>query len=425
MTDLQAPTTGADYPWERSTKRLPLSVIDPKAHYTRSVGPIEHPELDECEITIKNIGWTLGNDCPYRCTHCYSMSAREKGMDFSVDIIERIVDQLASIGVETVNLGGNEPLFTNGANPRNTLLPQIIDRLNEAGIIVGLTTSGITGLHLERDHNASWRRLNDLDVSLDSPFEDEHNANRGAKIYKQAIRTLELAKEYGIDHTIIMCGMNWNFTPKHIEKLLELAVKYDAHIRVNPIKPVEPAHMDSLLTAEQYYEGFSLLLQHCDPIDLGEPPISAVTNYQGAKGCPCGRTSFRIHSITPDGRIPVSPCVYLHDYKFGDLRTDSLYDIVRSPQFASFRRRNANPDAIPGCVGCELSHQCHGGCAARSYLHHAHETGERSLFVRDPYCPKEIKPQYPFPQKPTVPTDKRLVHMDYLCTWIGKPKTTA
>ncbi|MCP2258150.1 radical SAM additional 4Fe4S-binding SPASM domain-containing protein [Streptoalloteichus tenebrarius] len=410
------------FPWERQGARLPLSVIDPKEHFERAVGPIEHEDLDECEITIRNIGWTLGNDCPYRCTHCYSMSAREKGMNFSPEIIERIVDQLAANGVETVNLGGNEPLFTNGANPRDTLLPQIIDRLVDSGIIVGLTTSGITGLHLERDHNAQWRRLNDLDVSLDSPFEDEHNANRGAKIYKQAIRTLELARDYGIDHTIIMCGMNWNFTQRHIEKLLELAIRYDAHIRINPIKPVEPAHMDSLLTAEQYYEGFSLLLQHCDPVDLGEPPIAAVTDYQGAKGCPCGRTSFRIHSITPDGRIPVSPCVYLHDYKFGDLRKDDLYDIVRSPQFRSFRRRNAHPEVLDGCAGCDLLQLCRGGCAGRAYLHHAHETGQRSLFVRDPYCPKDVQPKQPFPQRPTVPTDKRLVHMDYLCTWIGKPR---
>jgi radical SAM protein with 4Fe4S-binding SPASM domain len=349
------------------------------------------------------------------------MSAREKGMDFSLEMIDRIVEQLAINGVETVNLGGNEPLFTNGANPKDTLLPYIIDRLVDAGILVGLTTSGITALHLERDHNASWRRLNDLDISFDSPFEDEHNANRGAKIYKQAIRTLELAQEYGIDHSMIMCGMNWNFTSRHLERLLELAIQYDAHIRINPIKPVEPAHMDSLLPAEQYYEGFSLLMSRCSPVDLGEPPIGAVTDFQGAKGCPCGRTSFRIHSITPDGRIPVSPCVYLHDYKFGDLCKDDLYDIVRSAQFRSFRRRNAHPEVIEGCADCDLLKSCRGGCAGRSYLHHAHETGTRSLFVRDPYCPRDVAPKHEFPQRPTVPTNTRLVHMDYLCTWIGKP----
>lgn len=36
-------------------------------------------EAEETEKQIKNIGWTLGNDCPCKCKHCYSMSVREKG----------------------------------------------------------------------------------------------------------------------------------------------------------------------------------------------------------------------------------------------------------------------------------------------------------------------------------------------------------
>ena len=67
--------------------------VDPKEHYARNVGPIEHTELEECPIDIKNIGWTLGNDCPYRCTHCYSMVAREKGMNLSERIIDRVVSK--------------------------------------------------------------------------------------------------------------------------------------------------------------------------------------------------------------------------------------------------------------------------------------------------------------------------------------------
>src|SRR5262245_42868511 len=137
-------------------------------HYTLDVGPTgEFADRPECEPMIRNIGWTLGNDCPYRCTHCYSMNARKKGANMSVQMIDRVVDQLRAIGVETVNLGGNEPLFTNGVNPKATLLPYVIERLTDAGIVVGLTTSGITLLRLYRDHRAAFERLNDIDVSLD------------------------------------------------------------------------------------------------------------------------------------------------------------------------------------------------------------------------------------------------------------------
>ncbi|WP_084759637.1 radical SAM/SPASM domain-containing protein [Nocardia mangyaensis] len=412
------------FPWERTGPATP-SGIDATEHYRRDgVGPIEHTDLDQCPTTMRNIGWTLGNDCPYRCTHCYSMAARDKGQDFTPEIIDRIVSQLAINGVETVNLGGNEPLFTNGPNPRDTLLPRIIHGLADAGILVGLTTSGITITHLERDHRDAFERLNDVDVSFDSPYPDEHNANRGAKLFKQAVRALELCQKYGTPHSVIMCAMGWNFTPDRIDALVALARDHDAHIRINPIKPVEPAHMDSALPADQYYAGFARLMSQCTPIDLGEPPLAAVTGYTGAKGCPCGRTSFRIHSITPDGRIPVSPCVYLHDYKVGDLVVDDLADIIASPQFATFRRRNAHPEAVDGCQGCELIQSCRAGCAGRSYLHNAHTTGKRTLFARDPYCPRDIAPDQQFWTDPKVPTDQRLVHMDYLCTWIGKPLPT-
>jgi sulfatase maturation enzyme AslB (radical SAM superfamily) len=122
-------------------------------HYQLQTGPThEFAALPEIPVTIRNIGWTLGNDCPYRCNHCYSMNAREKGQNMTRAMIERVVDQLQINGVETVNLGGNEPLFTNGLNPRDTMLPFIIEKLVKAGIPVGLTTSGISLLWLYNHH---------------------------------------------------------------------------------------------------------------------------------------------------------------------------------------------------------------------------------------------------------------------------------
>lgn len=393
-------------------------------HYKLNTGPTdEFGELPEASPTIANIGWTLGNDCPYRCTHCYSMNARIKGADMSKPMIDRIVEQLAANNVETVNLGGNEPLFTNGSNPSNTLLPYIIDKLVAAGIVVGLTTSGITILRLYRDHRWAFDLLNDIDVSFDSPFEAEHNRNRGAPIYHQALDTLAICQRHDKPHTMIMCGMRWNFTLPHLEELVAIAKRFEANIRINPMKPVQPEHMTSALPADMYYTGFSRLLELCDPIDLGEPPLAAMTDYQAAKRCPCGRTSFRIHSITPEGKVYVSPCVYLHDFKAPlDLLEHDLIDIIHSPQFRVFRQRNANPEVIEGCAGCALAAQCGGGCAGRSYLHRLHTNGHKTMLARDPYCPKDVNPGHGFPQRPTISSKQRLVHMDYLCTWIGRPR---
>ncbi|MEI6222988.1 MAG: radical SAM protein [bacterium] len=393
-------------------------------HYDFNTGPTEEfGDLPETLSSIKNIGWTLGNDCPYRCHHCYSMSARRKGQNMSLSMIDRIISQLSLNGVKTVNLGGNEPLFTNGPNPKNTLLPYIISQLVNSDIKVGLTTSGITLLYLFEHHRDAFDLLNDVDISFDSPYENEHNQNRGAKLYHQAIRSLEICQEYNKSHTCIMAGMNWNFSIDHLSQMVILAKQYGANIRINPIKPVEPKHLQIALSPDMYYAGFAFLMEVCQSIDLGEPPIAAVTNYQHAKRCPCGRTSFRIHSITPDGGVYISPCVYLHDYKSPlNLLEFDLVEIINSPQFRVFRQRNANPEIIEGCNQCSLLAQCGGGCAARSYLHHVHETGTRSMLARDPYCPIRVNPSFPFPQNPLLDNHETLVHMDYLCTWIGKPK---
>lgn len=382
----------------------------------------EYGDLPEAPARIKNVGWTLGNDCPYRCTHCYSMSARRKGRNMSRAVADRIVAQLASLGVETVNLGGNEPLFTNGLDPRQTLLPYIIEQIAAAGIGVGLTTSGITLLHLYREHRSAFDLLNDVDISLDSPFEAEHDANRGARLYALAMQSLEICQRHDLASTIIMAGMNWNFTPGHIAQLVKIAACYNANVRINPIKPTEPRHMELVLPASSYFLGFSQLLQLCQPVDLGEPPLAALTRYREAGRCPCGRASFRIHSITPEGQIFVSPCVYLHDYRAPlDLLQYPLSEIVHSPQFRVFRQRNANPEQVRGCQGCPLVSMCGGGCAARAYLHHLHETGQRTMLARDPYCPLAAPPDLAFPQQPRLANERKLVHMDYLCTWIGRP----
>lgn len=382
----------------------------------------EFETLEECEYKIKNIGWTLGNDCPYKCNHCYSMSVRNKGMDLTKEIVDTIIDKICSLNVETVNLGGNEPIFTNGLDIKKTMLPYIIRELDKRGVAVGLTTSGITAIYLEREYPDVFEILNDIDVSLDSPFEEEHNYNRGNNIYILAIKALQLCKKYNKESTLIMCAMNWNFTERHIREMVNLAKRHNANIRINALKPVENKHMESMIDINQYYKGYKLLTELCETIDMTDPILSGVVKNDYSKRCPCGRTSFRIHSITPDGKVPISPCVYLHDFKVGDLLTDNISELITSKAFKQFRIRNKNPNVIRGCDGCELISVCGGGCAAMAYLYNKHKNELKTLFVKDPYCYKNV-----YGEKPTIKVDKidsrpNLVHVDYLCTWIGTPK---
>ena len=376
-------------------------------------------EEKECR-QIKNIGWTLGNDCPCKCKHCYSMSVREKGKNLTKEIVDKVIQQLQRIGVETINLGGNEPIFTNGLKVQDSLLPYILKELTEKNIKVGITTSGISLIALKNVYPECLKLLNDVDISLDSPYEKEHNENRGGDVYKYAIEALEICKEYGIESGIIMCAMNWNFTRDRIDALLELAKQYNSNIRFNLLKPIQEKHYELVPTKNQVLENYKYLFKMCDTVELSEPTLSGLVDNNKVQGCSCGIYSMRINSITPDGKIPVSPCVYMHDYRVGDILKDDILDIINSEQFKSFRIRKENYEKIEGCKDCDKAEICRGGCFAMAYTYKKCETGEKDLYARDPFCFKEINFNDSIEYKKG---EKQLVHENYLCTWIGKPKS--
>lgn len=401
-----------------------------KKHYTENRFLNEYPEVAQASYAYNNVGWSLGNACHLKCRQCYSKSARERGMDLNKEIIDVIVKKIVSLGtVKTVNLGGNEPIYTNGLELKNSLLPYVIEQLVAHDIKVGITTAGPTLIYLEKYYQDTLKHICDVDISIDSPIAQEHDDNRGQRgIFDLAMRCLAIAKAYNIPRSIIMCGMNWNFTADRLTQMIQLAKAHEANFRVNPIKPTEPQHLSLTLTPEQFFTGLEVILAQCDPIDLSDPAWAALAGIsaQTVSGCPCGTNSFRIHSITPTGEIPVAPCVYLHDYKFGDLTKQNIQDIINSVPFQAFRRRKANPDKVSGCANCPKITVCGGGCAARSYLHHLHTDGgaTRSLFVQDPYCPLpylESSSQQPAATK-LAKSKHALVHEGYLCTGIFVPK---
>jgi len=229
-----------------------METIDLNKYYDRSI--------KEEKFQIENIGWTLGNDCPYSCTQCYSYLVRNRGMDMHKEHVDRIVNQLSKNNIRTVNLGGNEPIFTNGLDVKKTLLPYIIKSLVDKKIIVGLTTAGITLHKLYNLFPDYFHLLNDVDISLDSPFPDEHNKNRGAKLFNSAIKAAEICQAVGIEHTLVMCAMNWNLSTGHLDELIRLAKLTGSNLRLNYIKPTEKKHFELFPSAEQYYQSAEHLI---------------------------------------------------------------------------------------------------------------------------------------------------------------------
>jgi len=369
-------------------------------------------------LAFENIGWTVGNHCNARCGHCYSWKVRRDSREFLThDDIDRVIWQLKRLGIGTVNLGGNEPIYTHGPDISKTLLPYIVRRLTEEQIPVGLTTNGVSFTWLDEHYPEELRMINDIDFSLDSPFEAEHDLNRASKLYKLILKCIERSLAIGIDCSVIACGMKKNFNEDYLAAYLSLTRMMGSEFRINTLKPVEPALVGEMPTAVQFYKGFEFLMNNTSCITLGESCLTSFTQA-GGDGCPCGTTSFRINAKTKDGTIPINPCVYMHDYKSGDLLTQDIFDILRSPQFLAYsNRRKALPKQ---CTerGCEFLETCRGGCTARSYFIYG------DLESKDPYCPQDYLETHgrpDLPHKPEIGCHEGIrVHDNYLCTWIGE-----
>jgi radical SAM protein with 4Fe4S-binding SPASM domain len=334
------------------------------------------------------------------------------------DDVDRVVEQLCRLGVRTVNLGGNEPIYTHGPDLRQTILPYIVSTLTEAEIPVGLTTNGMSFWWLDRHYPDELRMINDIDFSLDSPFAREHDLNRGARLFALVVRCIQRSVELGIDCSVITCGMRQNFDKDYLSTFLALTRLLGSEFRINTLKPVEPTLIEEMPTASQFYEGFAFLMQNTHCVTLGESCLTSFTG-RGTEGCPCGTSSFRINAKTVDGTIPINPCVYAHEYKAGDLLTDDIYDIIESPNFRAFGARRRDIPQVCRDTNCEFLESCRGGCTSRAYLTNG------TLDSKDPYCPHDhvlstgVRPD--LPKDPDIGCrDGIRVHDNYLCTWIGE-----
>jgi radical SAM protein with 4Fe4S-binding SPASM domain len=378
---------------------------------------------------ITHVGWSLGNYCNARCAHCYSWQLRKSPRALSWPEARRILDELACNGVRTVNLGGNEPIFTHGPQAQRSMLPQIVRAATDLGLVVGVTTNGTSALLLEELDAGAFRRVHEWHVSLDSPFPEEHDRNRGGRYFELSMRALARMRERGARRTIIYTVMSCNSSDAHVEALFRLALETGADVRINTLKPTEPEHQGLVPTPKQYFRFFREVARWSEPTVLGESPLAALWGLP-SEGCPCGTTSLRIHSVTEQGTVPVSPCVFLHQLKVGDLLTEPLSQLVQRPEFLALQRRREQAPAQCRERSCPLIEACHGGCAAHAVLQEPAVPMSAALERPDPFCPEEAlrlgnPDAAPLPCAIEVLHEGIRVHEGYLCTYIGRPRPAA
>lgn len=275
------------------------------------------------------INWNYSYKCPLNCTHCYSRDRAEKELLLSEKY--KVADNIIRNKIFIVNIGGGEPICSEGVN-------EIIHLLRLNNIYVSLSTNGwfIDDIIGKKIADA---KLNQISISIDHSTPKLHDINRGKEgCYMKALHAVKIGLKYGIKVVFSTTIASYNY--EDLENIVELANNLGIYgVDFKRLKTMGNAanRTDLELNEVQKNRLYSNLKRWRNKY----PNLKITLVYSDKKvrdidgGCPCGKISLCISS---NGNI--LPCVYNNSVVLGNALNDDLGDIWRNSPKLLFMREN-------------------------------------------------------------------------------------
>lgn len=311
--------------------------------------------------------WHFMNSCNLRCSHCYQEGYRYEDLPWEKLII--IADQIKTAlkkwnMLGRISLTGGEPFLS-------PYLLSLLDYFEKSREIkqVDILTNGtcITQDHMEA--LKKFRKLHQIQISIDGPIAAVHDAVRGSGTFDKAREAIRLLRENQFDVSLMFTLMrkNMGYAIQIINFAEECGV--DA-VTVERVTPCGHSNLTEVLTAEEVkaiYEGItkrancvrpSLTVRRLRPLWINTAHLSTTANNKIGGFCPVGFTSL---AILWDGTV--LPCRRLN-IPIGNVLTDGLFKIWYDSDVLWNIRNKEN---LKGkCHNCHNVERC-GGCRAIAY----------------------------------------------------------
>lgn len=126
---------------------------------------------------LVQVMWHITNSCILNCKFCFSKFLRKDSSELSVDLVNKNISLFKKLGVLKLDISGGEPLLVD-------LLPYIIEKCEEAGIALTITSSGSGTAENVKWIESNWQKFSRIILSLDGPKE-VHNTLRGSNLAYQ------------------------------------------------------------------------------------------------------------------------------------------------------------------------------------------------------------------------------------------------
>ncbi len=237
---------------------------------------------------------SITEECPNRCIHCALPDSGRK-LRLPPETVKDIIGQILDMGTTLVIFDGGEPALYRE-------LPELVGAVDERAISTLFTSgAGFTAPLARRLKEAGLYAVN---VSLDSPVQEEHDTMRGRHgVFKDAMEAVEAALQAGLLVDIYVVLRRENI--QHLQEFHRLAKEKGAH---------ELTFFEVAATGRWSGKGKVSLTKE-DHIGLesfvssaGAPRIFSVPEAYKLFGCFAGKSWMH---ITPAGEV--YPCACLQE----------------------------------------------------------------------------------------------------------------
>lgn len=283
----------------------------------------ESTDLDT-RFRLKYVSLETHTVCNQACYFC-PVSVDPRARHFiPTELFEGIVDQLAAFRstIEAVTLiNYNEP----------TLDKRFVDQvrtIKEAGLPPAVLTNG-SGLTPGRiDRIVEMGGLRYLSINLSTLDRERYKKDRGGDHLPRVLENLEHARHRDVaqEMEIVVLGMNDDTHHRDVEEI-------QRHFR------------DSRFEVKQFE-----IMDRAGYLQIGQRPE---TPHKKLRGCEVvgSRPLQHIH-ISPYGQCVLCCEDYDHKYVVGDLKEQTVVEVLRSPEFALMRRWVYGLDEAPDDFIC-------------------------------------------------------------------------
>jgi mycofactocin radical SAM maturase len=303
--------------------------------------------------------WELTYGCNLACIHCLSSSGRRDPDELSTSEAMSVIDELASMKVFYVNVGGGEP----------TIRPDFYDLLDYSvaqRVGVKFSTNGST-IDERRAARLAAMDYVDVQISIDGADAATNDRVRGVGSYASARRSMDALSSAGFGAFKISVVVT-RHNVSQLDDLSALAAGYGAQLRLTRLRPsgrgADTWH-ELHPTAEQQRYLYHWLLERPGVLTgdsffhlsaLGEP-------LPGLNLCGAGRV---VCLIDPVGDVYACPFVLHPEFRAGSVRGPGGFEAVwrRSDLFAELRM----PSSGGACASCGSYDACQGGCMAAKFF---------------------------------------------------------